>query len=31
MMVAGVGAVFEEHYGTSKYLGGIGIALARSE
>lgn len=28
VMVSGAGAVFEEHYGLSKYLGGIGLALA---
>ncbi|CBT77112.1 MULTISPECIES: YkvI family membrane protein [Glutamicibacter] len=28
VMVAGAGAVFEEHYGLSKYFGGIGLALA---
>ncbi|EMY35804.1 hypothetical protein D477_002401 [Arthrobacter crystallopoietes BAB-32] len=28
VMVAGAGAVFEEHYGTSKYIGGIGLAAA---
>ncbi|MCW2131340.1 hypothetical protein [Arthrobacter sp. VKM Ac-2550] len=28
VMVAGAGAVFEEHYGLSKYIGGIGLALA---
>ncbi|WP_418908647.1 hypothetical protein [Glutamicibacter endophyticus] len=27
VMVAGAGAVFEEHYGLSKYIGGIGLAL----
>ncbi|WP_313810437.1 hypothetical protein [Glutamicibacter sp.] len=27
VMVAGAGAVFEEHYGLSKYLGGIGLAV----
>ena len=26
VMVAGAGAVFEEHYGMSKYVGGIGLA-----
>jgi uncharacterized membrane protein YkvI len=26
VMVAGAGAVFEEHYGLSKYVGGIGLA-----
>ncbi|MFK3836906.1 hypothetical protein [Microbacterium sp. NPDC087868] len=28
VMVAGAGAVFEEHYGLSKFLGGIGLAVA---
>ena len=28
VMVSGAGAVLEEHYGLSKYLGGIGLALA---
>jgi uncharacterized membrane protein YkvI len=28
VMVAGAGAVFEEHYGLSKYIGGIGLAVA---
>ncbi|WP_139005547.1 YkvI family membrane protein [Arthrobacter crystallopoietes] len=28
VMVAGAGAVFEEHYGMSKYIGGIGLAIA---
>lgn len=28
VMVAGAGAVFEEHYGLSKYLGGVLLALA---
>lgn len=28
VMVAGAGAVVEEHYGASKYLGGIALALA---
>lgn len=28
VMVAGAGAVFEEHYGLSRYIGGIGLALA---
>ncbi|WP_309080653.1 hypothetical protein [Zhihengliuella sp.] len=28
VMVAGAGAVFQEHYGLSKYLGGIGLAVA---
>jgi uncharacterized membrane protein YkvI len=28
VMVAGAGAVFEEHYGMSKYVGGIGLAAA---
>ncbi|TLM83738.1 hypothetical protein [Pseudarthrobacter sp. NamE5] len=28
VMVAGAGAVFEEHYGMSKYVGGIGLAVA---
>lgn len=28
VMVAGAGAVFEEHYGISKYVGGIGLAIA---
>ncbi|MCO1337426.1 hypothetical protein BJH93_00715 [Kocuria polaris] len=28
VMVAGSGAVFQEHYGLSKYLGGIGLAVA---
>ena len=28
VMVAGAGAVFEEHYGLSKYIGGIALALA---
>ncbi|GAA0196075.1 hypothetical protein [Glutamicibacter creatinolyticus] len=28
VMVAGAGAVFQEHYGLSKYIGGIGLALA---
>jgi uncharacterized membrane protein YkvI len=28
VMVAGAGAVFEEHYGISKYVGGIGLAVA---
>jgi uncharacterized membrane protein YkvI len=27
VMVAGAGAVFEEHYGLSKYIGGIGLAV----
>lgn len=27
VMVAGAGAVFEEHYGLSKFLGGIGLAV----
>ena len=27
VMVAGAGAVFEEHYGISKYFGGIGLAI----
>lgn len=27
VMVAGAGAVFEEHYGLSKYAGGIGLAV----
>lgn len=27
VMVAGAGAVFEEHYGLSKYAGGIGLAI----
>lgn len=28
VMVAGAGAVFQEHYGLSKYIGGIALALA---
>lgn len=28
VMVSGAGAVFEEHYGLSKYIGGIGLAAA---
>ncbi|GHD06274.1 YkvI family membrane protein [Zhihengliuella salsuginis] len=28
VMVAGAGAVFQEHYGLSKYIGGIGLAVA---
>jgi uncharacterized membrane protein YkvI len=28
VMVAGAGAVFEEHYGMSKYIGGLGLAVA---
>lgn len=28
VMVAGAGAVFQEHYGLSKYVGGVGLALA---
>lgn len=28
VMVAGAGAVFQEHYGLSKYAGGIGLAVA---
>ncbi|WP_336714823.1 YkvI family membrane protein [Arthrobacter sp. USHLN218] len=28
VMVAGAGAVFEEHYGLSKFVGGIGLATA---
>jgi uncharacterized membrane protein YkvI len=28
VMVAGAGAVFQEHYGLSKYVGGIGLATA---
>lgn len=28
VMVAGAGAVFQEHYGLSKYIGGAGLALA---
>ncbi|AUI50901.1 YkvI family membrane protein [Arthrobacter crystallopoietes] len=28
VMVAGAGAVFEEHYGMSKYIGGVGLAVA---
>ncbi|MGP9783116.1 YkvI family membrane protein [Glutamicibacter sp. AOP12-B1-11] len=28
VMVAGAGAVFEEHYGLSKFIGGIGLAVA---
>lgn len=28
VMVAGAGAVFEEHYGLSKFIGGIGLAAA---
>jgi uncharacterized membrane protein YkvI len=28
VMVAGAGAVFQEHYGLSKYVGGIGLAAA---
>ncbi|MGF9662115.1 hypothetical protein AAIH25_09630 [Arthrobacter crystallopoietes] len=28
VMVAGAGAVFEEHYGLSKYIGGVGLAVA---
>ncbi|GAB3670303.1 membrane protein [Zhihengliuella somnathii] len=28
VMVSGAGAVFQEHYGLSKYVGGIGLALA---
>jgi uncharacterized membrane protein YkvI len=27
VMVSGAGAVFEEHYGLSKYIGGIGLAI----
>lgn len=27
VMVAGAGAVFEEHYGMSRYVGGIGLAV----
>jgi len=27
VMVAGAGAVFEEHYGMSKYFGGVGLAI----
>lgn len=27
VMIAGAGAVFEEHYGLPKYLGGIGLAV----
>jgi len=27
VMVAGAGAVFEEHYGISKYFGGVGLAI----
>ncbi|KSU65884.1 YkvI family membrane protein [Arthrobacter sp. NIO-1057] len=27
VMVAGAGAVFEEHYGMSKFVGGIGLAI----
>ena len=27
VMVAGAGAVFEEHYGLSKYFGGVGLAI----
>lgn len=27
VMVAGAGAVFEEHYGMSKYVGGMGLAV----
>ena len=27
VMVAGAGAVFEEHYGLSKYVGGVGLAV----
>lgn len=30
VMVAGAGAVFEEHYGLSKYIGGIGLAVVVS-
>ncbi|GER23630.1 membrane protein [Zafaria cholistanensis] len=30
VMVSGAGAVLEEHYGVSKYLGGIALALAVS-
>lgn len=28
VMVAGAGAVFQEHYGLSKYIGGVGLAAA---
>ncbi len=28
VMVSGAGAVFQEHYGLSKYLGGVGLAVA---
>lgn len=28
VMVAGAGAVFEEHYGISRYIGGVGLAVA---
>lgn len=28
VMVAGAGAVFQEHYGLSRYIGGIGLAVA---
>lgn len=28
VMISGAGAVFEEHYGLSKYVGGIGLAVA---
>ena len=28
VMVAGAGAVFEEHYGLSRYIGGVGLAVA---
>ncbi|WBL19980.1 YkvI family membrane protein [Citricoccus sp. NR2] len=28
VMVAGAGAVFQEHYGLSKYIGGVALALA---
>jgi uncharacterized membrane protein YkvI len=28
VMVAGAGAVFQEHYGVSKYIGGVGLAIA---
>lgn len=28
VMISGAGAVFEEHYGLSKYIGGIGLAAA---
>lgn len=28
VMISGAGAVFQEHYGLSKYIGGIGLAVA---